>query len=349
MVGAVRVSKTDEQELFRQMARSRALEAASVHLWERGLISGELHSSIGEEAVATGVVAHLIDGDAVVADHRPTAPFTAWGVDPEAMLAEMLGSAAGLGSGQGGHMHLLDKNRRAVSDGIVGASGPAACGFALESVLHQTSRVAVAFFGEGATNQGMLMESFNLAVVWRLPVIFVCKDNGLAITTRRKGTIGGNPTAKAAAFGMNVGRGRGSDVASVWKAARPAVERARQGRGPSFLMFRVHRPQGHLLGDPLIRPLDDPVGQAEELGGPLLASLRAPSEVSMKKRLASVAGLGAAVAAAAREVLMSRFDPLTRSRRRIGRERAAVIEAQAEEEMAAAVDGALTGLGATHG
>lgn len=342
MVGSV--SKTVELELFRQMARSRALEAASVHLWERGLISGELHTSIGEEAVATGVLAHLTDGDAVVADHRPTAPFTVWGVDPEAMLAEMLGSSAGLGSGQGGHMHLFDKSRRAVSDGIVGASGPTACGFALESQLHRTSRVAVAFFGEGATNQGMLMESFNLAVVWRLPVIFVCKDSSLAITTRSKDSTGGRPTAKARAFGMKVGCGRGSDVASVWKVARHAVERARRGRGPSFLMFRVHRPQGHLLGDPLIRPLEDPVGQAEELGRPLLASLTAPSDVSMKKRLAGVAGLGAAVAAAAREVLMSRFDPLDRSRRRIGREKAAGIESQAEEEMAAAADRVLAGL-----
>lgn len=114
-------------------------------------------------------------------------------------------------------------------------------------------------------------------------------------------------------------------------------------------MFRVHRPQGHLLGDPLIRPLEDPVGQAEELGGPLLASLKAPSGVSMKKRLAGVVGLSAAVATAAREVLMSRFDPLTRSRRRIGSDRAAVIEAHAAEEMAAAVDGALASLGASHG
>ena len=339
----------DELELFRQMARARALEEASVDLWERGLIAGELHTGIGEEAVAAGVLAHLRAGDAVVADHRPSAPFTVWGVDPTAMLAEMLGAPTGLGRGHGGHMHLLDRDRRAVSDGIVGASGPAACGFALESQQHRTGGVAVALFGEGATNQGMLMEAFNLAAVWRLPVVFVCKDSSLAITTRRSSALASSPGRKAAAHGLPVRRGRGNDVRSVWRAARSAVAHARAGRGPSFVSYRVHRPQGHLLGDPLIRPLQDPIGQAVELGGPLVESLRAPSDAPLRWRVAGVTGLGRAVAAEAREVVWSHRDPLVGSRRRIGDAEADALEAAAVAEMAAATVEALAQREATGG
>ena len=159
--------------LYRQMLRSRLFEEAVKRLWEEGLISGEMHLAIGEEAIAAAVVAHLGDGDAMALDHRGTPLLLMRGVDPVLLLREFLGQADGLCSGHGGHMHLYSRQHLAASSGIVGASGPAGVGFGLAAQYLRPGTCAVAFFGEGAMNQGMLLESMNLAVAWNLPVFFV--------------------------------------------------------------------------------------------------------------------------------------------------------------------------------
>src|SRR4030042_416765 len=134
-----------------------------------------MHSGTGEEAIIAGVVTQLREGDAMALDHRGTAALLMRGVDPVLILRELLGRPDGLCGGMGGHMHLFSPAHLAASSGIVGAAGPAAVGFALANLHLRPGKVAVAFFGEGATNQGMLLESWNLAAAWKLPVLFVCK------------------------------------------------------------------------------------------------------------------------------------------------------------------------------
>ena len=167
----------DFWHIYENMFRSRSFEKAITQAWHAGRISGEMHLSVGEEAIVAGTVLQLQGGDAMALDHRGTAPLVMRGVDLALLFREMLGKADGLCKGQGGHMHLFSKEHLAASSGIVGAAGPAAAGFALANRYLRPGKVALAFFGEGAMNQGMLLESMNLAVVWRLPVVFICKDN----------------------------------------------------------------------------------------------------------------------------------------------------------------------------
>jgi TPP-dependent pyruvate/acetoin dehydrogenase alpha subunit len=140
----------DIWHLYHQMYRSRIFEEAIARLWSEGLISGEMHLGIGEEAICAGVAAHLQDGDAVALDHRGTPPLVLRGTDLQPILYELLGSDKGLCAGHGGHMHLYDKERLMASSGIVGSSGPAAAGFALAAKYLRQGKIAVAYFGEGA-------------------------------------------------------------------------------------------------------------------------------------------------------------------------------------------------------
>jgi TPP-dependent pyruvate/acetoin dehydrogenase alpha subunit len=158
------------------MLKSRLFEEAVAKLWHDGLISGEMHLGTGEEAVVAGVVSQLREGDAMALDHRGSAALIMRGLDPVLIIRELLGCPDGLCGGMGGHMHLFSREYLAASSGIVGAAGPAAAGFALAANRLRPGSIAVAFFGEGSMNQGMLMESMNLASAWNLPVLFVCKD-----------------------------------------------------------------------------------------------------------------------------------------------------------------------------
>ena len=178
-------SRTERlQGLYLQMCRIRCTEEALGRLWHRGLVSGEMHLGLGEEAVVAGVVAHLADGDALALDYRSTPALVARGVDLTALLLEVLGAEGGLCGGRAGHMHLMSQPHLAAASGIVGAPGPLACGFGLAARHAGRGAVAVSFFGDGAVNEGMLMEALNLAAAWRLPVVFVCKDNRWAVSTR---------------------------------------------------------------------------------------------------------------------------------------------------------------------
>jgi pyruvate dehydrogenase E1 component alpha subunit len=185
---------SDLWSLYALMLKSRLFEEATAKLWHEGLISGEMHLGTGEEAIIAGVVSHLNDGDAMALDHRGTAAMLMRGVDPILLLREFLGYKDGLCGGMGGHMHLFSKEHLAASSGIVGSEGPAAAGFALAAQYSRPGAIAVAFFGDGAMNQGMLMESMNLAAIWKLPVLFVCKDDGWAITTKSESSTGGGGT-----------------------------------------------------------------------------------------------------------------------------------------------------------
>lgn len=332
-----RVGVEDLTRLFSLMVRIRAFERAVAGLWQEGLISGELHLGIGEEAAVAGVVDHLVDGDALALDHRSTPPLVARGTDPTALLLELLGSPLGLCGGMGGHMHLFDPDRLMASSGIVGASGPMGCGFALAAAYLRPGAVAVAFFGEGAVNQGMLMETLNLASVWCLPLVFVCKDSGLAITTRSRTVTAGHVDRRAATFHIPTARVSGADVGAVWVAAGQAVRRARSGRGPTLLQVRCRRPEGHFQGDPLLRASRDPAATYAEIGPPLLRAILAQPGAPLADRARGLLHLVPPIAAGFRADRLHLGDPVRRARRRLGQITADRIEAEAADDIAAAV------------
>lgn len=249
----------DLWSLYGLMFRSRTFEEAVRQIWKDGKISGEMHLGLGEEAIVAGIVSQLIEGDAMALDHRGTPPMVMRGVDLVALLREFMGQPDGLCGGRGGHMHLFAPAKLAASSGIVGAAGPAAAGFALAGQMLRPGTVSIAFFGEGATNAGMLMESMNLAVAWKLPAIFVCKDNGWAITTPTNTVMGGNLLARAQAFGMKAIEVDGAEMEAVWSAGEVALSHARAGNGPVFLWAHCVHLEGHFLGDGLLDMVRRPV------------------------------------------------------------------------------------------
>ncbi len=317
-------------EIYRQMLRMRRFEEALADLWEEGRISGELHLGIGEEGIAAGVTNHLVPGDALALDHRPTPALVGIGTDLTLMVQEMLGSAEGLCHGQGGHMHLFDPERFAASSGIVGASGPMACGFALSAKQRRPRHIAVAFLGESAINQGMLLESMNLARVWNLPVLFVVKDNGWAITTRSRKMTAAGLRKRAEGFDLEYRRVDGSDVRRVWATAGRLIDGLRRGASPAMLHATCHRPSGHFEHDPLIRMVTD-VKTLREESGPLVRSVAFGDGRATRR----MAGMGRVLATAGRMRLhlLSRRDPVGR----LGRS----LEPSVVERVRAGVDSEL--------
>jgi pyruvate dehydrogenase E1 component alpha subunit len=188
----------------------------------------------------------------------------------------------------GGHMQLFSKEYLAASSGIVGAAGPTAAGFALAAQHLRPGTVAVALFGEGAMNQGMLMEAMNLASVWKLPVLYVCKDDSWSITTESGKMTGGNLNERARGLGVSAIEVDGRDVSAVWEASRSAIERARSGQGPSFLHARCVHLEAHLLGFQLLRMVREPFKEMPGLAGPLTRSLFRLSGAALGERTAGL-------------------------------------------------------------
>ncbi len=305
----------DLWSLYGMMLKSRLFEEAIACLWHEGKISGEMHLGTGEEGILAGVVDHLREGDAMALDHRGSAALLLRGVDPLLLLRECLGRSDGLCGGMGGHMHLFSKEHLAASSGIVGAAGPAAAGFALAAQMLRPHSIAVAFFGEGSMNQGMLMESLNLAAVWNLPVLFVCKDDGWAITTEPKQSTAVNLDQRAQGLGVPVMVADGCDVTAVWEAAGKAIERARSGLGPAFLHARCVHLEGHFLGLQLIRILKDPLREIPPIPGPLIKATLQPGGVPLRERLEGLAMVLGAVIATLRDARRDADnDPLRRTR-----------------------------------
>lgn len=233
-----------EGKLPPQIQKGLAFDIAS------GPVPGEMHLAAGQEPVAVGVCAHLTDADTVVGTHRPHHFAIAKGVPLDKMTAEIFGKVTGLGRGKGGHMHLFDPQRRFSCSGIVGASLPPACGAALAAKKLGTKAVAVAFFGEGAANQGSFHESLNLASLWKLPVVFVCEDNRWAISVAKEvATSVVSNAARAAAYGMEGIAVDRNDAIAVYDAAAAAIQRARGGGGPTLIEVKTDRYMGHFQGD----------------------------------------------------------------------------------------------------
>ncbi|MGW8318771.1 MAG: thiamine pyrophosphate-dependent enzyme [Candidatus Promineifilaceae bacterium] len=331
------MTELDRWLVYRQMLRSRLLEQAVAALWQDGLISGEMHLGTGEEAIVAGSVLQLEDGDAMALDHRGTSAMLMRGVEPVSLLREFLGHPDGLCQGMGGHMHLFSRQHLAASSGIVGSSGPAAAGFALAARKLRPGTVALAFFGEGAVNEGMMMEAMNLAVVWRLPVVFICKDNSWAIATPTASATAADAAKRAEAFGLPSARVDGTRLDPLWDVMGEALDRARAGQGPSFVQAQCRHFAGHMLlsrSQPMLdRRVLWPIVRAAvaRRGGPL------SDRISSVRRLISI------MRETNREQSAQQDDPLPLARRslRSDPERLQALEAEVIDEIQSALVAAL--------
>ena len=239
--------------MYEKMFTIRRFEEQARREADSGKLRG-IHSSIGQEAVPTGVCAHLRDEDFVLGTHRSHHHCIAKGVDLNEMMAELFGKATGTGNGKGGTMHIADINKGMLgANGIVGSNIPVATGVALTAKVKGTDNVSVVFFGDGASSQGSLHEAMNLASIWKLPVLFVCENNRYAESTPFEYSVaGGSVSNRADGYGIPGVTVDGQAVLDVFEVAKEAVGRARAGDGPTLIEAQTYRYLGHAgLDDPL--------------------------------------------------------------------------------------------------
>jgi pyruvate dehydrogenase E1 component alpha subunit len=233
-------------DLYRTMRTIRRFEERIVDLVNANEIAGVTHEYVGQEAVATGICAALRPDDVITSTHRGHGHVIAKGADVRRMMAELLGRVDGLNRGRGGSMHIADLSLGIYgANGIVAAGAPFAAGAAWAATVDGSGRVAATFFGDGGANQGVLHETMNLAALWRLPVLFVCENNGYAVTLAQERSTAGSLVDRAAAYGIAAESVDGMDVQAVLATASCAVARARGGEGPTFLECRTYRFLGH--------------------------------------------------------------------------------------------------------
>jgi TPP-dependent pyruvate/acetoin dehydrogenase alpha subunit len=238
-------------DAYRTMRTIRAFEDRVHQEFAGGEIPGFVHLYAGEEASAAGVCVHLDDRDTIASTHRGHGHCIAKGVDVKAMMAEIYGRVTGSCHGKGGSMHIADLSKGMLgANGIVGGGPPLICGTALAAKLKGDGGVGVAFFGDGASNQGTTLESLNLAAVWDLPAIFVAENNGYAESTSSTWSVASDDIAdRASGFGMPGVVVDGFDFFAVYEAAGEAINRAREGGGPTLIEVKFTRYYGHFEGD----------------------------------------------------------------------------------------------------
>jgi pyruvate dehydrogenase E1 component alpha subunit len=230
-------------DMYRKMVTIRAFDRRAVEEFHAGNIPGVVHAYIGEEAVAVGVCSALRRDDTIVSTHRGHGHTIAKGADLKLMMAELFGRSNGYCHGKGGSMHIADFSVGMLgANGIVGAGMPIAVGAALAAQLDQSDRVAVAFFGDGASNEGAFHGSMNLASVWKLPAIFVCENNGWAVSVPSTYALSvQDVSTRASAYNIPGVTVDGTDVLAVHEVMREAVQRARSGHGPTLVECKTYR------------------------------------------------------------------------------------------------------------
>ena len=240
-------------ETYRTMRTIRSFEQTLNELSQAGRVPGFLHLYAGEEAIAAGVCTLLGDDDYVTSTHRGHGHSIAKGVDLNAMMAEIFGKSAGVCKGKGGSMHIADVAKGMLgANGIVGGGIPLAIGAALSAKVRKTGGVAVAFFGDGATNQGAFHESVNIASILKLPVLFVIENNGYGEATPVEYHVNiRDLAARSASYGIPGVVADGMDFFDVFEKAQAAIARARRGEGPTLMECKTYRYFGHYVGDPL--------------------------------------------------------------------------------------------------
>ena len=240
--------------MYEKLVTIRRFEEQSRREADAGKLRG-MHSSIGQEAVPTGICAHLRDDDYVLGTHRSHHHCIAKGVDLNEMMAELLGKATGTNKGKGGTMHIADINKGMLgANGVVGSNIPVATGVALSAKVRGSDQVSVVFFGDGASSQGSLHESMNIASIWKLPVLFVCENNRYAESTPFEYAVAGGSIAnRAAGYDMPGVLVDGQSALDMFEVGKEAVARARAGEGPTLIEAQTYRYQGHFGAD-------DPLG-----------------------------------------------------------------------------------------
>jgi acetoin:2,6-dichlorophenolindophenol oxidoreductase subunit alpha len=259
------------REFLREMLLIRRFEEKVEERFRAGELPGFLHVAIGQEAVAVGVCQAMEDGDVFASTHRAHGHTLARGTHPNAVMAELYGKLEGCSHGYGGSMHLYDVERGNLgANAVVGGGLPAITGAALAFKLRGEPRVAVAFFGDGATNIGTFHESLNLAQLWQVPAVFVLEDNHWAESTPE---IQHSPirdlSKRAEAFGMKVMKADGQDVEEVHRVAQRALKHARDGKGPVFLHVETERLVGHYIGDPQVYRDKEELHRLQETRDPI--------------------------------------------------------------------------------
>ena len=272
-----RAGKTELLKLYRDMLLIRRFEERAGQLYGMGLIGGFCHLYIGQEAVAVGVQSIKRPGDQIITGYRDHGHMLAAGMDPREVMAELTGRAGGSSRGKGGSMHMFSTESAFYGGhGIVGAQVPLGTGLAFANRYRQNGLVSFTYFGDGAANQGQVYESFNMAELWRLPVVYVIENNQYAMgTSVERSSSETHLYRRGASFGIPGEQVDGMDVLAVQAAAAKAADHARSGKGPYILEMKTYRYRGHSMSDPAkyrtreevdeIRKTRDPIDHLEEL------------------------------------------------------------------------------------
>jgi TPP-dependent pyruvate/acetoin dehydrogenase alpha subunit len=316
------VAAANALELLKTMRLIREAETRLAQLFADGEIPGFIHSSVGQEAVAVGVTAALKPGDTLASNHRGHGHAIAKGVDLDRFFLEIMGKADGICKGRGGSMHIADMTVGMLgANGIVAAGAPIAGGSALAHQVRKTGCISAVFFGDGALAEGALHESLNLAAVWKLPVLFVCENNGWSEFTPTARQYAGDACALARSHTLPAISVDGNDVLKVHAAASQLAEEARAGGGPRFLECLTRRWRGHFEGDPqkyrdpkevAAASDDDPIVRLERhlvKGGTPAADVEAALNQAAERVAAAVARARRAAAPSAGEALADVYTP----------------------------------------
>lgn len=252
--------KTLLLDLYRTMLRIRSFEEHAAECFTKGMLAGNIHLSIGQEAAEAGAFAAIRPEDYFTSTHRGHGHAIARGADAKLAMAELFGKKTGYCKGKGGSMHIADmeKMNHLGANGIVGAGQPISCGSALASKIMGDKSVTVGCFGDGATNEGTFHESLNMAAAWNLPVVWFIENNCYGVSTEiHRVTNTPHLATRAAAYGVEYALVDGTDPVAVYEAMCVAMEHARSGKGPYVLEAKVYRYQGHYCGDPAVyRPAE---------------------------------------------------------------------------------------------
>ena len=268
-------------DAYRQMHVIRKFEETIRNLYQQGRIRGSFHPCVGQEAVAVGGCWALRPDDYMSCTYRGHGQTIAKGLSVRAAMAEMLGKATGCSNGKGGSMHFTDPSVGLLGANAIVAGGvPHAAGAALAMQMQRKDRIALAFFGEGAVNQGVFLETLNLIAIWKLPVILVCENNLYSEMTPSHETTSTPQTyQRAAAYGITAYQVDGNDVEAMYQAVEEAAARARAGEGATYLEAMTYRLWGHMMGDPEVYRSKEEVVQARELE-PIASLARRLKELS---------------------------------------------------------------------
>lgn len=251
-LSTVNYSKSDVMNYYEQMLLIRRFEEKSGQLYGMGLIAGFCHLYIGQEAIAVGMKANMIEGDKVITTYRDHGHMIAVGSDPKKIMAELLGRADGCSKGKGGSMHLFDLEKNFYGGhGIVGASVPIGTGLAFADKYCGNNNVTFCYFGDGAAHQGQVYESFNMAKLWNLPILFIIENNHYAMGTSQKRSSSIDELCKRG-VGFNIPgvKINGMNIFKVIEEGKKAVDYVRSGNGPMLIEMDTYRYRGHSMSDP---------------------------------------------------------------------------------------------------